>query len=73
MSFTFNGLDIGDGARDSLNTKAVDGVAIPHEKIDTSDKTSILLMKQNRAYRRQFKRKHGIFLHGSTRPVINKN
>jgi hypothetical protein len=30
-----------------------------------------ILMSKNRKERRQFKKQHGIFLHGSTKPIVN--
>jgi hypothetical protein len=37
------------------------------EKIDVA----AILMSKNRKERRQFKKQHGIFLHGSTKPIVN--
>lgn len=36
-------------------------------------KFSDFLGSSNRAFRRQFKRKHGIFLPGTNKPVVNNN
>ena len=53
----------------TIKTKASGGVLEPR-KIEKPD-VAALLAGMNRKYRRSFKREHGIFLRGSTRPLVN--
>jgi hypothetical protein len=50
-------------------SRASKGIVEPQksEKIDVA----AILMSKNRKERRQFKKQHGIFLHGSTKPIVN--
>lgn len=53
----------------AISSRASKGILEPRksEKVDVAT----LLMSQNRKQRRAFKKQHGIFLRGSTRPLVN--
>jgi hypothetical protein len=53
----------------TIKTKASGGI-LESRKIEKPDPATVLA-GMNRKYRREFKRVNGIFLRGSTKPVVN--
>ena len=57
-------------SRHSIISSASKGILEPRKNEGEVD-VATLLMSKNRKERRLFKKQHGIFLHGSSKPFVN--